>query len=1049
MPMQSMGWAPARLVTNAQPEGCLAPRNPKQDLPPETLPPELVELARSLHAIEAQRQRLLSKSASQLLAPLASPPRTPERSDGHQLSPKNAPPTVTAGGRAAPYSIVKERVRLRQLRASALESRLPQELILCECGDELNPLDLRLHQQEECPYRQVPCSQPGCRQVFRAKDRRHHEQNECAFVRRTNKWLRQLHDGQTLVTCDACLASDVRQRDLDAHRTYMCPKRLVSCVFASWGCRDRIRLDDCARHEREDCVVGKHRTEVLAASAHVNDKTVCDWCQKCVLKRELLNHQEDECEARERPCPNADCGCPEWVPVGKMEEHVQTVCVVTLERNTLAARAWEKNALTPCKECGEQVRLRALPKHYCETCVSRIVPCKNAQHGCKARLRWRDRHVHEDFLSLNRDRSMLEFTTGGNAYVAVHAETAAVSYDLAPPWTAEFYVWLVDARDEVLDLVAQSMAQMETIVLSTHEVAKWKNSGAECKQKLKELKSLRKNKDSKRTLGDVSTAAKDLADAFDAAESGMAAAQHAVVLARGWIHIYIKEAFRLFKDMSADDHDGVRADIATLAAQMIAEKPALQELPEEEAAALANLEAWARTITSSALSATALAEKQQRIQDQRKYLKKRAELQAQLDALGAPSAENDRLRRRYEREIAKVDQKLALVSDNTPTELLERRGRHIIASSAKNAISLVAGDRRGVYFFRSSLAKGAREVSLDTVLPHNRWNHLVLCASRKEVTVYLNDQLKAIKRGVFELPFAYLGTTSAGGSFQGFIHEVRYWKECRAKDALQRTAHNILHVGSSANKALAAYWTFEEGAGAFIDDMSLTLPRSASYHTRWWLYDTPAIRRRFSDPPTPSLRDKTSCFINQKLKLLAQKARDRETEVVNCRLGCGAEMLVRFLEQHQRTECPHRVVTCPHIGCHDVFQWRNTQQHLEHECERHRYHEELVERYHAKEALQRCLLQCGELIKVRHLDHHYHHDCINRLIKCSREDCGDTIIAGFLAMHLERECTSKSLARERQLVAAGRKRQAERDREKQEARAKSLAAAEREQLLPS
>lgn len=994
--------------------------------------------------MEAQRQKILQKSKSQPLNSFSPQQKSPQRS-----------------------SAVSERVATRQSHVNT-DPRFLQDLLLCECGEELHPADRKLHVDNECPLRMVTCSRPGCNQPFQAHHKVQHDQEECFVARHSRKLLQAKEDGDRLVECEICgdRRFPIRKRDLQRHQLYQCVKRLATCQFAQWGCADKFPSDEREAHEAHACVVAKRRQQIADDALLVNETTACDWCHQPVKKRQLLDHQEDECLERERPCPNAVNGCKEWVPVGKLDDHIRTTCSVTLERNALAAKAREKNTPVVCKECGLSVKLRSLDRHWRDECVSRVVSCKNAAHGCKARLRWRDRHLHEDFMALSRDRSMLQFQTGGTSYIAVQGASGS---DLAPPWTAEYFVWMVEAEEEILDLHRSSLLQLETQVLNAREHQRWQMKSEACKTKLKELKQQRKQKSSssstnqqKLSSAELSAAAKNLADEFNASETGALATQKAVTLAKGWIQIFLTEALRIFnhelpsKKLEKTSSNGdtethseqqirgeeLRTAIAQLTTQILQEKPVLMELlSQTDLSMLSDLETWAKSVAGSNSSSKGGAdsvERQQKLAELKKLLKKRSEWQDLLAGLTneavdgespdaqAQVAERERLRRRYERELAKVDAKLAIVSENTPTELLERRGRHVIASSAKNAIALVAGTQGHVTFYRSSLpssSKAAREVHLECQLPRRQWSHVALSASKKELSLFLNGELQGIKRGVFDLPLSFIGSNDNTGnaSFQGCIQEIRYWRECRTAQQLQQLAHSIVNVAKH-KESLLAYWTLEEGMGELVDDMALSLPRAPCFNTKWVLYDTPAIRKRFGVPPTPSLRDKTCCVVNQKLKVLAQRARDRERDVVSCRQQCGETVALQLLDAHHRMECAYRLVVCKEIGCGQVYRFSDELQHLNERCERHLFREKLLRRYQEKEVLESCLLNCGSSFKKRFSDRHYHSECVNRFVTCPRLDCQETIVAKTLDVHLAKECRSQEFARERKLVENARRR---------------------------
>ncbi|TYZ63920.1 hypothetical protein PybrP1_009493 [[Pythium] brassicae (nom. inval.)] len=928
---------------------------------------------------------------------------------------------VALSAHAAPIEMSMDFEEVTDL---SIAKALEQDLLLCECGEELHPADRQLHRDTECPLREVLCPRPGCGVVFQASARTEHDRTECLPARHTRKLLQAKEDGDALVQCELCHDQrfPIRKRDLERHQRYQCVKRIVSCQFAEWGCAERFPEAERRSHETTACVVAKRRQQLAADAAHVNEQVECDWCQQAVKKRHLLDHQEDECSERERPCPNAASGCKEWVPVGQFDAHVRASCCVTLERDALAAKAREKNAPVECKECGETLKVRQLARHWRDECVSRVVSCKNAAHGCKARLRWRDRHLHEDFLALARDRSVLEFTTGGAAYVALPAATSDGKRDLAPPWTAEYFVRLLDADKEILDLLRMSLLHLETQLTSVREHQRWREKAAACKKKLKQLKQLSKQKkergpdsdggsaspgqtssrQSKLTGAELSAAAKSLADDFSESEEGLLATQKAAALAKGWIQVLLAEALRIFRQqqLNEDAASDLRAAIAAQSAQLLDERPSLAELvPDADRDRLGDLAAWAASVIPN--TSGDAVERQQKLAEQRKLLAKRAEWQELLatlsitesavspaggeEATTTTAADTERLRRRYQRELGKVDARLALASDNTPAELLERRGRHVLASSARNALALVAGPQGLVTFFR-----GTREVPLDCALQRGRWHHVALSAGPRELSVFLDGELRSAKRGAFELPLGFLGAADGASSFQGLLQEVRYWRECRSAAQLRRFAHAVLPLGS--------------------------------FHTRWQLYDSAAARRRLGVPPTPSLRESSSCVVNQTLKLLAQRARDRESEPVSCRQRCGEAVLLRRLERHQRLECRLRLVACPEPGCAQLFRFADAATHAAERCERRMRREELVRRLRAREALESCALDCGLAFKQRFAERHYRAECRNRLVACPRRDCGETIVAKTLGAHVASDCRSAELARERALVQNGRQR---------------------------
>ncbi|KAJ0398710.1 hypothetical protein P43SY_004127 [Pythium insidiosum] len=978
---------------------------------PECLPAELQELARQLHAVHVQREELLANGSEP-----SSPPR-------RRQSPSSA---KRRASHLAPLSPSRSPSR----SAPVLPAWPASDRLLCECLDEFDSsLALQRHRVTDCRLRPVRCPRAGCEQVFPAEQRAQHDASQCPALQRTRQLLAQHADAHAPTPCPQCAAA-VPFRQLSTHQLVDCPRREVSCRFAALGCPARFAAADAAAHEAQQCVVARHRAQILAHAASVNATTTCDWCGGTVLQRKLLDHQEDTCPERERPCPHAPA-CPEWVPVGRVDEHLRSQCVVTRERDAMVARAREQNAPVRCLQCGDAVPRRHLGGHLRAECPSRVVACKNAAHGCNARLRFRDRHLHEDFLALaRRERSMLCFPVGGHAYVAVTDESWAEAerqpVDLPPPWTAEYFVWLEDAREEIVELHLQSLEHVETIAMQSRERERCQQQSAACKKQLKQLKKLRRDK---RSAAEIAASAKDLAEAFDAAEQGAVAATQAIALAKGWLQILVLEAARILLQPENDsDRDDIRELVASQAREELERRVLLQELGDDEQQQLADLERWARALERQAASP---ADRQQRVAEQNRLLAKRAEWAELKAALRDDDPDHERLLRRYDRELAKVDAKLALVSDATPRELLERRGRHVIASSSRYAISLVGGRDGGVTFYRPATAKGPREVPLGVALARNRWHHVVLSASQQgELTLVLDGSVAARRRGLFRLPLTRLGAPSE--SFQGYVQEVRYWRSCLPLESVRRQATAVLDVARHSD--LLAYWTFEEAHGELVDDLALRLPRAACVHTTWVLYNTAAVRRRFGAPPTPSYRDRTACIVNQRLRLLAQHARDRATERVACSQRCGAAVVLRDLDAHLRLECPKRLVVCREVACDALHRADDAAGHRATACRPAGLRDELVRRRLERLEAVECLLLCGLPVTRGALERHVQRACPNRLISCPRADCGETIVAHSVREHLRADCKSPSLLRERRRVENARQRRRRRQRQRDDAR---------------
>jgi hypothetical protein len=117
-----------------------------------------------------------------------------------------------------------------------------------------------------------------------------------------------------------------------------------------------------------------------------------------------------------------------------------------------AQQSRARQVLVECPGCGAVLELAKLPRHQRDACANRKVPCKNFEYGCPCLVRVRDRARHEDASSLVRPRSCLWF--GGPEHAA---RVALDEQDVAPPWTAEYWVWRPRAPEAAVALVGKAL----------------------------------------------------------------------------------------------------------------------------------------------------------------------------------------------------------------------------------------------------------------------------------------------------------------------------------------------------------------------------------------------------------------------------------------------------------------------------------------------------------------------------------------------------------------------------------------------------------------
>ncbi|ETV88333.1 hypothetical protein, variant [Aphanomyces astaci] len=759
-----------------------------------------------------------------------------QRCASSSLSPKKRQPRS--------LSTVDCRLEHHRLSTPHWDKVFPEDVVLCtQCGLDILVRALKLHHDNECTHRLVRCSQAGCTAIFKAISRQAHEASECVATRRNSKWLQlQAHDLQ-LVCCLDC-ESEITVRAISAHLNAECVKRRVACPRASLGCkRTDIPFDQLEVHDTDECIVGVRRRALLASAVATNQLVPCDWCNQPVVKRHMLDHKEDECMMRERQCPNAHLGCREWVPVGQFDQHLKSECVVTMERHAMADQAKLKDVLTPCRDCGALVKLRHMTLHRSATCPARLVPCVNVIHGCQAQLRFRDRHIHEHVDVSPEARAALRFASRSG-----HIRIGGGD-DIKPPWCAEFWVWLHSKEDDVLYFMEQAIRWQECVRTTTSRLKEWQDKHKQLQETLKQ--------------GTVSHMSKPLeTDALEIGE-GIAGCKSILAEARARVKSLVADSLVVANTITdPSDRDELNAAVR-------AQTERLQPgWTADDWELYGNVGKWADLVNQSA--------KPEEDQQHAKWLAKRQQLlQAMESRQPADPRELARFLKQAKKELSRLDDKLAKCVD-VPLALVQSatHGFHTLASSATAGLHVMMASTGmpGVHTFE-------RRAKFNVDLPRCQWVHIAYNAAVDHISFFVNGVKATSAKGSFHLPVALIGAEEK--AFRGHLQEVRFWSQDRPDVAT--SMHDVLGLVPE----LRGYWTFEEGAGEYVDDMAGQFPRSVAVNVDWVRYSTATVQV-LGDPPTASYRQRNMCKVVTKRAFLALKHHQRNGKV-KCSLGCGLE----------------------------------------------------------------------------------------------------------------------------------------------------------------
>ena len=109
--------------------------------------------------------------------------------------------------------------------------------------------------------------------------------------------------------------------------------------------------------------------------------------------------------------------------------------------------------------------------------------------------------------------------------------------------------------------------------------------------------------------------------------------------------------------------------------------------------------------------------------------------------------------------------------------------------------------------------------------------------------------------------------------FHGAFQEVRYWAASRSKTEIRKTLHTLLPE-SATTEGLIGWWTFEEGGGRFVADVTEGRYGNA-IHCRGvkWVESELLGNPRGQPPPTPAWRERAVCQVELKRVRLATRGR--------------------------------------------------------------------------------------------------------------------------------------------------------------------------------
>lgn len=288
------------------------------------------------------------------------------------------------------------------------QNRCPMRLVSCpfNCGDgtsddgaKLRYMDLKSHQNTECPNRRVRCRNGCSANNLLFKQRGHHETQLCPLRRVQCKWgceetvianSQQYHEENECllrqIACpNKCGQRNVVFAELEQHVAELCARRLTLCTL---GCGRKVPLHILDNHVHSEC-----RKRMVT----------CELCSQQLLEDDRPAHQSSSCAQRISLC--GLCGQTN-IPFGQLPTHRTEQCRMRQVQckhkcfvKALLAHEKERHESAECAfrsiwcplGCRQVLVATTLKKHE-RVCEMRFVTCSL---GCGTEVREKDRLDHE------------------------------------------------------------------------------------------------------------------------------------------------------------------------------------------------------------------------------------------------------------------------------------------------------------------------------------------------------------------------------------------------------------------------------------------------------------------------------------------------------------------------------------------------------------------------------------------------------------------------------------------------------------------------------
>lgn len=803
-------------------------------------------------------------------------------------------------------------LRRREQRILADKGKTLDVEIVCDaCDEKLPRKNLRTHQATGCRMRLVQCL--NCKEAVQAETLADHQRLDCRAVKRNVALCRKVASRPTKTECPACHET-VATSLLRRHSSDECPSRIVACPNKYLGCEEELSAADMASHIRkQQCAVLVERHERASKHHFRRQRVQCSGCGYYVVLQHLLRHHREKCPNRRVPCKHWELGCPAMLRLSAMDDHLNVAqllhpraCLafdsgkayIAIGENdrkppwTAEMWIWRPGLVEGTRE-KTRTALKALwefqrARGKLASTERRLALLEPLLAEVATRAAKEQTEEAEQVRSKLMDEMIAAATVRDDAKVDLAVSVVVLSNSVA---SAARGVEEITAQDRLRSfdrLALGSTPWYAAAPSSSPEGANGRDNGArdmnltlalersppptlskeqiedktlvESKEVTSEEKALPGSADENQTQGPTSAGAtgdniplernrvpaddgsvlNDEKKDFDSMLSSMAKEQQALEAAE--------------EEASRKNEAGFWAEWVALSGSSLGQRIlalASETLPElkDNAVAITGLDSKVLFQTADDATAEEVAGLGLNIETGGKHVDK-STASKKLKSRNKKAEKKAKRKQKHEENFGKS------IETRIAEEVGKRGGIETLMGSERTLFQLEMGpkERIGIKIV------GKKDQVFNYRCPRERWVHLTFVADSDGVFLLENGKTASRLRDItVTLPMREIGGREA--ACQCLMQEVRYWKVKRSKEDLTECMHEVL-PGTATKDGLIGYWTFEEGSGEHVNDVTdqRFRARKVGRGLKWAVPETMRTVE-VGEPPTPSWRERNVCKV--------------------------------------------------------------------------------------------------------------------------------------------------------------------------------------------